>query len=139
MSNELYAFLTKESIPSQTEWQNSINKLGFNLKIDAQLKPFEDSGFSPCKINGRDSGFEIGYEASTNLFDNFSEIGNKISDRDWCISFRWGGDLNELACVLIASASLVTSFNALVYDPDSSVFYEKDDLLKEIHKVIQLL
>ena len=77
MSNEMHALLAKDSVPSQIEWQNSINKLGFNLKIDPELKPFVDSGFSPCKINGRDSGFEIIYETSADFFDNYPEIKNK--------------------------------------------------------------
>jgi hypothetical protein len=136
MSIELYAFLTKNNVPSQIEWQKSIDKFGFDFKIDPELKPFVDSGFSPCKLSGEVSGFEIYYETSKSITNDYPEILEMLDERDCCISFRFGGDVKELISSLIASASLIKSFDALVYDPSENVFYQADDIIEEVHQLL---
>ena len=117
MSNEQFAFMNRATVPSREAWQAAINGSGFDLQLDPALRPFEDSGFSPCKLDGRDSGFEIYYDGSQELLDSFEEL---VGDHDYCISFRWGGDMSEYACVMIASYALASSFGATVsYEGES--------------------
>lgn len=111
MANEQFAFLSREHVPSREAWQAAIDEAGFDFQLDPELRPFEDSGFSPCKLEGRDSGFEISYDGSRELLDSFPEL---VGDQDYCISFRWGGDMSECACVMIASYALAKNFGATV-------------------------
>jgi len=59
------------------------------------------------------------------------ELRKIVGNRDWCISFRWGGDLNECACVLAASAGLVRVCDAVAYYPDDDLNYELNRLLED--------
>ncbi len=139
MSIELHAFLASSCVPSQSNWQDIINKLGFNLKIDPGLTPFQDCGFSPCILNGKDSGFEIYYETAYDVLVDYPQIADKVEKRDYCISFRFGGDMDELACALIASAALAKSLGEFVYDTDNNVLFQTDDLIRQAQKVLRFI
>jgi len=105
MALEQHAFVQKAKVPSRNEWQAAIDQLGFDLQLFPDLKPFENSGFLPCRINGKDSGFEIYYEPADDLLAAYPDMKEKMGGRDFAISFRWGGEMGECACELIASAA----------------------------------
>lgn len=133
MANEQFAFLAKSKVPDRAGWQAAIDDCGFDLKLDPDLQPFEDSGYLPCKLKGRDSGFEIYYQDAGELGDLNAIAGT----HDHCISFRWGGDMAECACVMVASYVLAKRFSATVsYEgeppPDSL-----DDLLAETMEALR--
>jgi hypothetical protein len=136
MSQEQYVFLKRDDVPNVVEWQAVIDEIGFDFKLDPELKPFEDSGFLPCKLEGRESGFEIYYETVNETLEMYPQLKDKIESRDYVISFRWGGDMAECACVLIASAALSKSFNAMIYYSDDDMFYTFDDLINEAKTAI---
>ena len=124
--------MNRGSVPSRDQWQQAIDNLGRDFKLDPELKPNEDSGFLPCKLNGNQTGFEIYYEPANEYTNAYADLAQKIGDRDWCITFRWGGDMAECVCVLIASAALIDSSNAIIYYPDDNLFYDKATTLSEI-------
>lgn len=132
MSLEQHAFMDRESIPSAASWQSAIDELGYDFRLDPDLKPFEDSGFIPCSLRGDKTGFEIYYQPSAELVREFPRLRDRIAGRDYSITFRWGGDLAEVASVLIASAALARSFDAVVFYPDDDLFYNLDELVAEI-------
>lgn len=136
MSLEQHALIARENVPSVTAWQAAITQLGFDFQIDPELKPFEDTGFVPCKLGQLDSGFEIYYESVGNVLSSYPQIKEKIEPRDFAISFRYAGDMAECACALIASASLAKSFDAVIYDPQDDLIYSFDDLISEIGLVL---
>ncbi len=103
MANEQYAFLQRTAVPTRDQWQAAIESCGFDFQLDPELKPLEDSGFLPCKLAGADAGFEIYYDGSAELLNEFAEIAG---GRDYCISFRWGGSMAECASVMIASYAM---------------------------------
>lgn len=131
MALEQYAFLARENVPSVIAWQAAVMEIGFDLQISPSLKPFEDSGFVPCKLGQVDTGFEIYYEAADEVLGTYPQISEKIAPRDYVISFRWGHDMAECACVLIASAALAKSFDAVIYYPDDDLIYTVDDLIAD--------
>ncbi len=124
MANEQYVFISEKAIPSRQEWQESIDALGYDFQLDSELKPKEDSGYSPCKLEGKETGIEIYYRPVTELVDDPSEIEELTKGRDYCISFRWGGSMAECACAIIASAALIKNFDGVV----SYEFEEPADL-----------
>jgi hypothetical protein len=131
MALEQHALLRKESVPSRAEWQAAIAHLGFDLQLDLELKPFESSGFLPCTLAGKQSGFEIYYEPADEIVKAYPHLKEKTGSRHYSISFRWGGDMAEGACVMIASAALAKSFDAVLYYPDDDLLYSSDDLVRD--------
>ncbi len=60
MSYTQIAFLNRGNVPNREALQASISRLGFNLELHPEFTPFEDSGFSPCILDGTpDVGFEV--------------------------------------------------------------------------------
>ncbi len=137
MSMELHAYIAKSSVPDRETWQNAINRLGFSLELDESLKENEDSGYLPCKLNGEESGFEIYYEPPDEYIHEAPELREPIGTRDWCISFRWGGDMDELACVFMAAAALVTACDAVVHDPNEDEVLTGDFLIAETRDILK--
>jgi hypothetical protein len=129
MSLEINVFLDKGRVPNRSSWQAAVASLGIPLELDPALDPFHDRGFSPSKVKGLDSGFEIYSEPAVSLVENQPELARTVGERDWCISFRWGGDLNECACVMAASAALVKLCDAVAYYPDDNLTYDLNGLL----------
>ena len=111
MANEQYAFLRKSDVPTREQWQAAIDAAGFDLQLDLEMKPMEDSGFCPCRLSGVDAGCEIDYDDSTDFLAEFASIAG---DCDYCILFRWGGDFLEGASAMIASYALAKEFGAIV-------------------------
>ena len=71
------------------------------------------------------------------LLTAYPQLKENTGLRDYSISFRWGGDMAECACVLIASAALAKSFGALVYYPDDNLLYSYDDLVREAKQALE--
>jgi hypothetical protein len=111
VSNELFAFIDKARVPSREAWQAAIAETGFDLQLDPEMKPMEDSAYSPGTLLGSASGVEIYYEGDPAFLNDYSRINQ---GRDYCISFRWGAGLDECACASIASYALAKQFGAVV-------------------------
>ena len=121
MSLELYAFLKGERLPDRARWQDSISAIGFPLQLDPALDPSSDTGFSPCQLVGQQSGFEIYHGPAQEILASYPHLATVVGDRDYTITFCWGGDLRECGCVLGAAAALVKDFDAVTYYPDDDI------------------
>ena len=136
MSIQQYAFLNKDKVPSRDAWQESIDKCGFDFQLYPNLKPFENSGFLPCKFMGDDGGFEIYYFPTSDLPDKFKNIAN---GRDFCISFRFGSSVVEGASAMIASYALAKYFDAVISSEGEAPPENLDALLMETNEFIELV
>jgi hypothetical protein len=125
------AYLDRRSVPQRDALQAAIDALGFDCKLDAFYVPFQASGFLPCTLNGNNAGFEIYFEPVTELLAQFPSLVPTIGSRDAAITFRWGGDMAECACVLIVSAALAKSFSAVVHYQDDDLLYSADQLVQD--------
>jgi hypothetical protein len=121
--------------------RGGVDAVGFDLKLDPELKVFEDSGFMPCKLFGKDAGVETYYSSTDKLFDDPADAEHLAGDRDFCISFRWGGRFSEAACAMALSYVLAHSFGAAVsyegeepYRDLAALRKDTDDILKEAAK-----
>ncbi|RYZ89572.1 MAG: hypothetical protein EOP06_09150 [Proteobacteria bacterium] len=135
MSNTQFVFLEKSKVPSRERWQASIEAAGFDLELNRELKEFEDSGFSPCKLNGFDSGFEIYYGDAAELLDDFPNLAAFVATKNYCIMFRWGSDIAEWTCVQIASYTLSKDCGAIVsYEGQAPL--SSDELRRSVDQFI---
>jgi hypothetical protein len=131
MSLELHAFLSSRENVNRESWQGAITMLGFPVQLDAGLDLTKDSGFSPCLLDGRESGFEICCDSVAELLDVYPTVAEAVQGKDRAISFRWGGDMREGACVTAAAAALASAFNAVVYFPDDDSICTFDQLKRD--------
>lgn len=120
MSNTQYAFLKKSQIPSREALQASIDQIGFDMKVDPELKLLDDTGFSPCRLNGlSDVGFELFPGNSEEVTGDDEDFKAIAGDNDFCLSFSWGGRMEDLACTMIVSCALAKDFGAVIsYEGD---------------------
>ncbi len=130
------AYLERRSVPQREALQAAIDALGFDCKLDAFYEPFKASGFLPCTLNGNPSGFEIYFEGTAELLAQFPRLVPVVGGRDAAITFRWGGDMAECACVLIVSAALAKSFAAVVHYHDDDLLYSADQLVQEARSAL---
>jgi len=131
MSLEMHVFLEKRRVPDRGSWQAAVDSLALPLRLSPDLDPIHDTGFSPSEIKGLKSGFEIYSEPADAYLQDQAELAKVVGNRDWCISFRWGGDMNECACVLAASAGLVRLCDAVAYYADDNLTYDLNRLLED--------
>ena len=134
MANEQYAFLKKSKVPDREAWQDAIDRCGFDFQLDPELKPFEDSGFLPCKLMGREAGFEISYDGSPEMMAQIRDIA---PDKDYCVSFRWGGSMVECASVMIASYALAKHFDAVVSYEGEDPYSDLNVFLNDTNSIIK--
>ncbi len=139
MSLQQTAYLLAATIPKHDALQFAVDSLGFDCKIDASYVPFKCSGYLPCVLAGKDSGFEIYFESAADVVRSFPHLAESIGNREAAITFRWGGDMGECACVLIVSAALAKSFGAIVHFQDDDMLCSGEQLVKEAHMALQAL
>lgn len=136
MAQEQYVFLEKSKVPSRNQWQQVVDESGFDLQIDEELVPFEQTGFLPCRLLGEESGVETYYQTVSDLDSpNFNEIA---AGRDYCISFRWGSSYQECACAMILSYALAQSFDALVSYEGEPPYASLDALRTDTEEILRL-
>jgi hypothetical protein len=131
MSLELHIFLKREVTPDRLRWQESIDALGMPLTLNPDLDLSKDSGFSPSKLNGEDSGFEIYPTDAREVLSAYPHLSSIVGNCDYVISFRWGGDLKECASVLFAVAALVKDCGGIAYSPHDDTVCDFDQLVAE--------
>lgn len=137
MSVELHSFVAGPKLPAREDWQRAIDALALPVQLDPELDLNDDSGFSPSRLNGLPSGFEIYVESSAAVLAEYPHLVARVAGREYVISFRWGSDLSQSACALAAAAGLVKGFNALAYYPsDDLVYSNENELVKEFKKCL---
>ncbi len=137
MSNTQYAFIEKARIPDRCSLQTSIDALGFDLTLDPTYTPFEDSGFSPCILNGKHGfGFEIYYNAASEITETNESLLEIANGNDYCIRMVWHSSMSDLACAMIVCCALAIDFNAVVsYEGEPPDSLEK--MLASTHEIIK--
>lgn len=112
MSNTQFIFLKKAKVPARAALQASIDTLGFDLQLDPELDLINDSGFSPCVLNGiSDVGFELMSGTPQEVFGEETQIAG---DNDHCIGLVWRSSMKDCAAVMIASCAFAKDFGAIV-------------------------
>ena len=134
---ELYVFLNKDDMLSPANWQQAISKSGFDLRLNCDFDQFTFTGFLPCKLQERTTGFEYYFSPKEDVAAPGTYLAPVTEPFDSVVSFVWGGNFNELTAVLMASAALADSCNSLLHlvGDDSSV--KGTDALKYAHQELK--
>jgi hypothetical protein len=139
MSQEQTAYVDRASVPQLNALQDAVDSLGFDYKLDGSYMPFTSAGFLACLLNGRKSGFEIYFDQAGELLRNFPDLAKAVGKRDIAITFRWGGDMAECASVMIVSAALAKSFDAIVHYQNDDIVYSAEQLVEQARAALTWL
>jgi hypothetical protein len=127
MSMEIYVFLNKSDMPSPPDWQRAIVESGFNLQLDLDFDQFTFTGFLPCNLDDRATGFEYYFSPKSDVAAPDTYLAPLAVAFDSVVTFVWGGGTEELVAVIMASASLASSVSSLLHVP------EEDSSLPQAH------
>jgi len=131
MSMELHVLLAKRALPDVQCWQAAIDSYGFDVKLDSGLNVGTHTGFWPAALKGRDSDFEFDVTPVSDVVEAFPDIAGRLSGLDIVGNFRWGGDLNEMACALVAAAALTSVSGGIWFDPQEGECRDTSGVVKE--------
>jgi hypothetical protein len=112
MAMELHIFSDRR-LASIHEWQRAIDAEGFPLRLSPDVQFDTASGFLPCRLSNKTTGFEC-------YHDNAVELGALMSHtgRGWpfALGLRWTSDLTELQAAWMAASAYARATHGLVFD-----------------------
>ena len=76
------------------------------------------------------TGFEFDLTPAAELLSCYPQIAPIVGDRTVCATFRWGGDLIEMAAVLSSAAALTKLTNSIYYYPNDEIVYDADEVVE---------
>jgi hypothetical protein len=136
MSMTQVAFLRKANIPTKTQIEETIQKLGYDFKIlDDSVNITDLDGLS-CSINGQETFYETYFNQPTEITDDLDWIKPDLTNQDLAISFVWGADLAAGACIGLVSIALIDKGQALVYYLDDQMKYSREMLVADTTQFI---
>jgi len=116
MSMEISVTTQRTRLPSVKAWQDALDGQRFPFRLDTF--DWQDvSGFLPVAYGKIETGFELYLDEIAEVEEQFGE--SIPEDHDCSVSFRFGGDPNELKAAMCAATTLAQVSNGLFLDPDS--------------------
>jgi hypothetical protein len=134
MAIELHIFTNDSRIPSRDAWQREIERLSFPTVLDSSLDVQKNTGFTPTTYQGKAAGFEFCWEPAANVLSEYPHVASKVSGRDMCATFRWGGDMTECAAASSAAAALAKITDGVYFYPDDDLIYNADEAVDATRK-----
>jgi hypothetical protein len=136
MASHLLVFLDQYPY-SFEEWQASIDLLSFPLKLKASGPIARHKGGAiPMVLGGEDVYVEMSLETLSALSEFFKRL--PLEGRKKVIDFKYGSNWKETCCALGASAPLISTCNALVYNDFMSFgFINYDKIISDFHTGIE--
>lgn len=133
MSAELHLFVPRGRAVERAAWQAAIARIGLDVELDPALDVARSRGYSPTRVRGQASGFEIQVDDAASLVAEYPSVRARVADCDRAVTLRWGGDLAECAAALAAAAGLVRACGALAYMPDEDLVCDEEQLVGDFH------
>lgn len=136
MANEIHV-LFHGPLPDRAALAQALKRLDFPVSIAEPTGSLErQKGFMPMRLNREKTGVEFdtfkGRKAVEETAGDDIDAVDPSFDR--VASFRWGGDMNEMACGVCGAAALAGLVNGIVMDeydsglmpPDKAVAYARE-------------
>jgi hypothetical protein len=131
MALELHVFLASNTIPNVARWQAAIDSYGFDVKLSRGVDVGTTSGLWPAAFRGQDSGFEFDVSPASGVVAAYPNVAARVSGLDIVGNFRWGGDINEMACAFAAAAALTSVSGGVWFDPQEGECRDAAGAVKE--------
>ncbi len=126
MSIEIFA-LSDRRLGSMAEWQQAIDREGFDLRLDT-TRPFEElGGHLPAWRGEQHAGFECDHFDPGELLDQEGlediDFGHRWTHM---LAFRFGGNLYALWGASAAAAAYARATGGVVFDGESGEVMQPD-------------
>ena len=126
--------LVPASLPSTREWQDEIERLGLDLRLDGSRELTSASGYWPARSAGMDSGFESYSGSPADILDADLAAEHAIPNAT-AVAFVTHSDLIELRCALFASAALASMTSGTLIDGESGDVVNPDELIEQARAI----
>ena len=130
MSMTLYVILTLSDVPNTTALNEKAARLKTPLEFSENIDLRTHSGFLPIKLGGEPSGVETYTSPYSEFTDYFPDFDISPYKEPVVITFRWGGDLNEMVVALNSAYLLSHDVVATVFEPQSGMFLTSEQVKK---------
>ncbi len=131
MSVDLIVYLPRSSMPLPEQWANGIREAGFPVDLDADFNVDTFTGFLPCRLEKKPSGFE--YFSNVLSRQEQAEL-NAPQGCDFCVTLVAHSDMLECATSTIAAGILCQLSGGILFDPQSGDSYTADTALKWVRE-----
>jgi hypothetical protein len=116
MSVDICVFLRESDLPSRDQWLRAIHDAGHDFEFD-DFSPTEHVGFVPCRMGGKECGFEYSFDAIDHEEDE--DIRAIVGERTHVVTFTLHGSLLDLGAAELAASVLTDLANGVFFDPQS--------------------
>lgn len=128
MSMTLYVILTLSDVPNTTALNEKAARLKTPLEFSENIDLRTHSGFLPIKLGGEPSGVETYTSPYSEFTDYFPDFDISPYKEPVVITFRWGGDLNEMVVALNSAYLLSHDVVSTVFEPQSGMFLTSEQV-----------
>ena len=142
MSIEMNVFFRGE-LPDTAALTRTMQELGFPVSVARRDYPLEgQKGFTPMLVRGKESGAEFYIEEGRDAIEEIAipERLNEIDPRfNRSVSFRFGGNWNELLCGICAATAVAKLVDGIVYEPQDGALWPLDHAVREARKMVAII
>ena len=142
MSIEMNVFFRGE-LPDTAALTRTMQELGFPISVVRRDYPLEgQKGFTPMLVRGKESGAELHIDEGRDAIKEIA-IPERLKDIDprfdRSVSFRFGGNWNELLCGICAATAIAKLVDGIVYEPQDGALWPLDHAIREARKMIEIV
>jgi hypothetical protein len=139
MAMELFV-LSDRQLESIGAWQAAIDAEKFPLRLNDDRPLDVLKGFLPVLLRGIRTGFECGHWSAEVFIRGRPDVnfGHKWG---YVLTFRWGGDLNQLQSAWMAAAAYAKATGGIVFDDEEGKVHttaEALEMVKDIERGIPI-
>jgi hypothetical protein len=124
MSVNQYVAISSKKLPTATDWESAVEKLGFDIRIDP-VDLTKHHGYLPVQFLSQNAGFEL----FLNQSQDFEESEVDLSKYDIVIQFTTFSEQLEGQCAMVCAAGLVTCCDGVYFDENDQVFHDSVELV----------
>lgn len=139
MAMELFV-LSNMQLESIGAWQGAIDAENFPLRLNDDRPLDVLKGFLPVLLRGIRTGFECSHWPAEVFMRGRPNVN---FDHEWrrVLTFRWGGDLNQLQSAWMAAAAYAKATGGIVFDDEEAKVHtaaEALEMVKDIERGIPI-
>jgi hypothetical protein len=133
MSMEIYV-LSNKRLSSFEEWQQAINRDGFQLTISRNDPIETHTGYLPARWQEKQTGFECSFWDIREIMEEYPAADFR---GEWthALAFRWGADLTECCCAYAAATAYAAASGGVVFDPQEGLTKPPDKARETARKI----
>ena len=128
MSMTLYVIMSLSDVPNTDDLNEISKSLDVPVVYSENVDLKEHSGFLPAKLNGMDSGVETYVAPLSDFTDYFPSHDFSSYSEPVVVTFRWGGNMEEMIVALNSAYLLGYQKQAIAFEPQSGIYLDNEQV-----------